>query len=123
MGASERLRRRFDVIHSPLLLRVLTVGRPDDTRSNDARNGEEMGNRANFVIVENQDWQLYYSHWGGCRFLDALIGAPELALRYAAALRRCTKIEWCNPCRPELRRLPVVCVGVRRSGAAVVEGR
>lgn len=23
-----------------------------------------MGNRANFVIVKDQDWQLYYSHWG-----------------------------------------------------------
>ena len=56
-----------------------------------------MGNRANFVIVEDQDWQLYYSHWGGCRMLDALIGGPELALRYAASLRRCEKNEWCDP--------------------------
>ncbi len=54
-----------------------------------------MGNRANFVIVKDQDWQLYYSHWGGCRMLDALIGGPELALRYAASLRRCEKDEWC----------------------------
>ncbi len=43
-----------------------------------------MGNRANFVIVEDQDWQLYYSHWGGCRMLDALIGGPETR----AAVRR-----------------------------------
>jgi hypothetical protein len=28
-----------------------------------------MGNRANFVIVKDQDWRLYYSHWGGCRML------------------------------------------------------
>jgi hypothetical protein len=56
-----------------------------------------MGNRANFVIVKDQDWQLYYSHWGGCRMLDALIGGPELALRYAASLRRCEKNEWCDP--------------------------
>ena len=56
-----------------------------------------MGNRANFVIVKDQDWQLYYSHWGGCRMLDALIGGPELALRYAASLRRCDKDEWCDP--------------------------
>ncbi len=40
-----------------------------------------MGNRANFVIVKDQDWQLYYSHWAGGRILDALIGGPELALR------------------------------------------
>lgn len=56
-----------------------------------------MGNRANFVIVEDHDWQLYYSHWGGCRILDALIGGPELARRYAASLRRCEKDEWCDP--------------------------
>jgi hypothetical protein len=56
-----------------------------------------MGNRANFVIVKDQDWQLYYSHWGGCRMLDALIGGPELALRHAASLRRCEKNEWCDP--------------------------
>ena len=59
--------------------------------------GGDMGNRANFVIVKDQDWQLYYSHWGGCRMLDALIGGPELALRYAASLRRCQKDEWCAP--------------------------
>ena len=56
-----------------------------------------MGNRANFVIVKDQDWRLYYSHWGGCRMLDALIGGPQLALRYAASLRRCEKNEWCDP--------------------------
>ena len=56
-----------------------------------------MGNRANFVIVKDQDWQLYYSHWGGCRMARALIGGPELALRYAASLRRCEKNEWCDP--------------------------
>ena len=56
-----------------------------------------MGNRANFVIVEDQDWQLYYSHWGGCRMLDALIGGPALARRYAASLRRCDKDDWCDP--------------------------
>ncbi|NVN50311.1 hypothetical protein [Mycolicibacterium hippocampi] len=56
-----------------------------------------MGNRANFVIVKDQDWQLYYSHWGGCRMLDALIGGPGLALRYAASLRQCEKDAWCDP--------------------------
>jgi hypothetical protein len=48
-----------------------------------------MGNRANFVIVKDQDWQLYYSHWAGCRILDALIGGPELAMRCARSLRGC----------------------------------
>jgi len=54
-----------------------------------------MGSRANFVIVKDHDWQLYYSHWAGCRMLDALIGGPELALRYAVSRRRCEKNEWC----------------------------
>jgi hypothetical protein len=42
-----------------------------------------MGSRANFVIVQNQDWQLYYSHWAGCRILDALIGGrtPRCGMR------------------------------------------
>lgn len=56
-----------------------------------------MGNRANFVIVKNQDWRLYYSHWAGCRMLDALIGGPELALRYAQSLRPCKKDDWVCP--------------------------
>jgi hypothetical protein len=56
-----------------------------------------MGNRANFVVVKDQDWQLYYSHWGGCRMLDALIGGADLALRYAQSLRRCAKDEWTCP--------------------------
>jgi hypothetical protein len=53
-----------------------------------------MGNRADFVIVKDQDWQLYYSHWAGCRMLDALIGGPDLALRYARSLRRCDSDDW-----------------------------
>jgi hypothetical protein len=56
-----------------------------------------MGNRANFVIVKNRDWQLFYSHWAGCRILDALIGGPELALRYAQSLRPCAKEDWVDP--------------------------
>jgi hypothetical protein len=56
-----------------------------------------MGNRANFVIVKDQNWQLYYSHWAGWRILDALIGGPELALRYAQSLRQCAKDQWVAP--------------------------
>jgi hypothetical protein len=56
-----------------------------------------MGNRANFVIVKDQDWQLYYSHWAGGRILDALIGGPGLALRYAQSLRKCAKDQWVDP--------------------------
>ena len=56
-----------------------------------------MGNRANFVVVENGDWQLYYAHWAGCRMLDALIGGPDLARRYVQSLRACPKSEWVDP--------------------------
>ena len=56
-----------------------------------------MGNRANFVIVKDQDWQLYYAHWAGGRVLDALIGGPELALRYAHSLRPSAKNQWVDP--------------------------
>ncbi|CAN5230388.1 hypothetical protein BH09ACT8_BH09ACT8_56360 [soil metagenome] len=56
-----------------------------------------MGNRANIVVVENHDWQLYYSHWAGCRMLDALIGGPDSALRYVRSLRHCPKTQWTDP--------------------------
>jgi hypothetical protein len=36
-----------------------------------------MGNRANLVIVESGHRQLYYSHWAGCRMLDALACGPS----------------------------------------------
>jgi hypothetical protein len=51
-----------------------------------------MGNRANFVVVQDQDWRLYYAHWAGCRMLDGLIGGPELALRYADGMGICREL-------------------------------
>jgi hypothetical protein len=50
-----------------------------------------MGNRANFVLVEPDGWRLFYSHWAGCRMLDALIGGPTLAIRYINALEQ---VDW-----------------------------
>jgi hypothetical protein len=41
-----------------------------------------MGNRANFVMVDRAGWRLFYSHWAGCRMLDALVAGPELAACY-----------------------------------------
>lgn len=41
-----------------------------------------MGNRANLVLVDRDGWQLRYSHWAGCRLLDALISGPDFAKRY-----------------------------------------
>lgn len=47
--------------------------------------GVSMGNRANLVLVDQDGWQLRYSHWGGCRLLDALAAGPEMAKRYVLA--------------------------------------
>jgi len=44
-----------------------------------------MGNRANIVLVDRDGWQLRYSHWAGCRMLDALIAGPAHAERYVRA--------------------------------------
>lgn len=56
-----------------------------------------MGNRANFVIVENGKWQLYYDHWAGCRMLDSLAFGPDFALRYFSGLRACEPTDWTCP--------------------------
>lgn len=56
-----------------------------------------MGNRANLVIVEDGDWDLYYAHWAGCRMLDALAFGADHALRYIRAHRLCPKDEWTDP--------------------------
>ncbi|MFA7511928.1 MAG: hypothetical protein WCZ29_15735 [Mycolicibacterium vanbaalenii] len=47
--------------------------------------GGTMGNRANIVLVDHDGWQLRYSHWAGCRMLDALLAGPEMATRYILA--------------------------------------
>jgi hypothetical protein len=56
-----------------------------------------MGNRANLVIVENGQWQLHYSHWAGCRMLDALAFGPDFAVHYIRSHRLCAKDEWTDP--------------------------
>lgn len=56
-----------------------------------------MGNRANLVIVENSQWQLYYAHWAGCRMLDGLAFGPEHAVQYIRAHRPCAQDEWTDP--------------------------
>lgn len=48
-----------------------------------------MGNPANFVIVENGKWQLYYDHLVGCRMLDALAFGPAFAVQYVRASQAC----------------------------------
>jgi len=56
-----------------------------------------MGNRANFVVVENQDWRLYYAHCSGHRMLDAFIGGPELGLDYATSMEPWPETQWVDP--------------------------
>lgn len=56
-----------------------------------------MGNRANLVIVEDAKWQLYYSHWVGCRTLDALVCGAAPAVRFISAFRECGPTEWTDP--------------------------
>jgi len=49
-----------------------------------------MGNRANIVVVEHHDWQLYYSHWAaaGSSTRSSAAG-PRAAVRaVTAALRQ-----------------------------------
>ena len=38
-----------------------------------------MGNRANIVLMDRDGWQLRYSHWAGCRMLDALLAGRPVA--------------------------------------------
>lgn len=60
-----------------------------------------MGSGANFVIVENRDWRHFHSPYGGRNVVDALVGGPELALRYVRCLRPCGKDDWVSPMRAD----------------------
>lgn len=44
-----------------------------------------MGNRANFVVVADGDWTLYYSHWGAIGLEFDLLPGPHAATRYIRA--------------------------------------
>lgn len=55
-----------------------------------------MGNRANIVLVDRDSWQLRYSHWAGCRMLDALLAGPDMAERYIRA-QEVGKFVLCEP--------------------------
>ncbi|GCA98475.1 hypothetical protein NCCNTM_21100 [Mycolicibacterium sp. NCC-Tsukiji] len=57
-----------------------------------------MGNRANIVVVKDQEWQYVYSHCEGCRMVDLLIGGPPLALQFLESLgRRQSHDTWTDP--------------------------
>jgi hypothetical protein len=44
-----------------------------------------MGARANFVLVDDAGWRLYYSHWAANEMCSALIAGPQAATRYITA--------------------------------------
>jgi hypothetical protein len=57
-----------------------------------------MGNRANIVVVKDQQWQYVYSHCEGCRMVDLMIGGPDLALQFLESLgRRRSDDSWTDP--------------------------
>ncbi|MCO6009268.1 hypothetical protein NE236_30285 [Actinoallomurus purpureus] len=49
---------------------------------------------ANFVLVDDAGWQLYYSHWAANQICSALIAGPEAATRFITAQRRCAEDAW-----------------------------
>lgn len=46
-----------------------------------------MGDRANYVIVQNGRWDLYYSHWGAIALHVDLLAGPAAATRFIRAQR------------------------------------
>ncbi|MCR4317279.1 MAG: hypothetical protein NUW37_13150 [Planctomycetes bacterium] len=41
-----------------------------------------MGHRCNLVIVENDDWRLYYSHWGAINLARETFWGPKFARQF-----------------------------------------
>ena len=48
-----------------------------------------MGQRANFVVVDDQGWRLHYSHWAANQVCQILIAGPAAATRFIEAQRPC----------------------------------
>jgi hypothetical protein len=46
-----------------------------------------MGSRANYVVVDSDGFQLYYSHWGAQYVHSQLAAGPDSALRFIRAQR------------------------------------
>ncbi len=61
-------------------------------------NGATWANRANIVIVKEQDWQPYYSHWAGGRILESntVHAAAMLSRGGACASRLIFRMTWNN---------------------------
>ena len=48
-----------------------------------------MGQRANFVLVDEEGWRLHYSHWAANRVSRILIAGPAAATRFIEAQHVC----------------------------------
>ncbi|MCO5994807.1 hypothetical protein [Actinoallomurus rhizosphaericola] len=55
-----------------------------------------MGNRANFVLVDDTGWRLYYDHWAANQICSVLVAGPEAATRFITAQLRRAPDEWLN---------------------------
>lgn len=53
-----------------------------------------MGSRANYVIVDEQGWRLYYSHWGAARVDAQLAAGPAYARRFIEQQQPCAQTDW-----------------------------
>lgn len=53
-----------------------------------------MGQRANYVIVEEGGFSLYYSHWGACTMERDIVWGPEPTLAFIRAQRRVPNDQW-----------------------------
>ncbi len=53
-----------------------------------------MGQRANFAIVENRTYTLYYSHWCANTITRDLFWGPDHALRFIRAQRKVDESGW-----------------------------
>ncbi|RFU86586.1 hypothetical protein DY218_11760 [Streptomyces triticagri] len=53
-----------------------------------------MGDRANYVVVEDGSWQLYYSHWGATTVDVDILDGPRSAARFLRAQRATDRTDW-----------------------------
>ncbi|WP_067813189.1 hypothetical protein [Actinomadura kijaniata] len=53
-----------------------------------------MGDRANYVVMRDGSWELYYSHWGAVGLHLDLLPGPDAATAFVTAQRRVGPDEW-----------------------------
>lgn len=53
-----------------------------------------MGERANYVVIEEGEWELYYSHWGGISVTRNLFFGPGASVEWLREHRRIEQGDW-----------------------------